>query len=192
MKTVCPAVAHLTCAAHLTRSGCCALATARRLAIFEGPVIVPATFVSQPIITPPAQLLDRLYKQRTFDLRGRAPLNSANGQRRGPQSPAAQLRGVGSKLPTVVQQAQHGPVFVDWRADGPSTTGRGLAAAATAMEDDLPAAPLAPLGQPASSPPPAASVVDWTVGTVFASLGLFLLAGLAEIGGGWLVWQTIR
>lgn len=33
---------------------------------------------------------------------------------------------------------------------------------------------------------------DWTVGLVFASLGLFLAAGLAEVGGGWLVWQTMR
>jgi drug/metabolite transporter superfamily protein YnfA len=32
----------------------------------------------------------------------------------------------------------------------------------------------------------------WTVGKVFLSLALFLLAGLAEVGGGWLVWQTIR
>lgn len=32
----------------------------------------------------------------------------------------------------------------------------------------------------------------WTVGWVFASLALFLAAGLAEIGGGWLVWQTLR
>jgi drug/metabolite transporter superfamily protein YnfA len=33
---------------------------------------------------------------------------------------------------------------------------------------------------------------QWTVGNIFLSLVLFLLAGLAEIGGGWLVWQTIR
>ncbi|GAX76832.1 hypothetical protein CEUSTIGMA_g4278.t1 [Chlamydomonas eustigma] len=36
------------------------------------------------------------------------------------------------------------------------------------------------------------NVIHWTVGTVFWTLGVFLLAGLAEIGGGWLVWQGIR
>jgi len=36
------------------------------------------------------------------------------------------------------------------------------------------------------------SSTEWTVGLVFASLGLFLAAGLAEVGGGWLVWQTLR
>lgn len=47
--------------------------------------------------------------------------------------------------------------------------------------------------QPSPSSPEATSVVlKWTVGAVFASLGIFLLAGLAEIGGGWLVWQAIR
>eukprot|EP00879_Flechtneria_rotunda_P022458 GHRR01023709.1.p2 GENE.GHRR01023709.1~~GHRR01023709.1.p2 ORF type:complete len:145 (+),score=21.28 GHRR01023709.1:405-839(+) len=35
-------------------------------------------------------------------------------------------------------------------------------------------------------------VVRWTAAKVFASLGIFALAGLAEIGGGWLVWQTVR
>lgn len=34
--------------------------------------------------------------------------------------------------------------------------------------------------------------VVWTVGTVFASIGIFVLAGIAEISGGYLVWQTIR
>lgn len=47
------------------------------------------------------------------------------------------------------------------------------------------------------NPPPPFSEADtavlkWTVGAVFASLGIFLLAGLAEIGGGWLVWQAVR
>jgi small multidrug resistance family-3 protein len=32
----------------------------------------------------------------------------------------------------------------------------------------------------------------WTVVDVFRSGGLFVLAGLAEIGGGWLVWQYVR
>lgn len=33
---------------------------------------------------------------------------------------------------------------------------------------------------------------SWTPGKVCLSLFLFLVAGLLEIGGGWLVWQTIR
>jgi len=32
----------------------------------------------------------------------------------------------------------------------------------------------------------------WTPAKICLSLALFVLAGLAEIGGGWLVWQTIR
>lgn len=51
----------------------------------------------------------------------------------------------------------------------------------------------------APSPAPTASstatedtTFHWTVGTIFLSLFLFIVAGLAEIGGGWLVWQTIR
>lgn len=39
---------------------------------------------------------------------------------------------------------------------------------------------------------PVAIGIKWTVGKVFWTLGVFILAGLAEIGGGWLVWQTIR
>jgi hypothetical protein len=34
--------------------------------------------------------------------------------------------------------------------------------------------------------------IAWTPTRVLASIGVFLLAGLAEIGGGWLVWQTVR
>ncbi|MEW5316388.1 MAG: hypothetical protein WDW38_007765 [Sanguina aurantia] len=45
---------------------------------------------------------------------------------------------------------------------------------------------------PPSPPTEASTVLRWNVGLVFASLGIFLLAGLAEIGGGWLVWQAIR
>ncbi|KAG2425485.1 hypothetical protein HXX76_013694 [Chlamydomonas incerta] len=48
---------------------------------------------------------------------------------------------------------------------------------------------------PSPSPAPAAAVatgIQWTVGKVFWTLGVFVLAGLAEIGGGWLCWQTIR
>jgi len=32
----------------------------------------------------------------------------------------------------------------------------------------------------------------WSALTVVKVMGLFLLAGVAEIGGGWLVWQAIR
>ncbi|GMH41031.1 hypothetical protein BSKO_08941 [Bryopsis sp. KO-2023] len=32
----------------------------------------------------------------------------------------------------------------------------------------------------------------WTLATVAKSLAVFVLAGLFEIGGGWLVWQTVR
>ncbi|CAM9389988.1 unnamed protein product, partial [Heterosigma akashiwo] len=33
---------------------------------------------------------------------------------------------------------------------------------------------------------------SWSAKLVFQVLALFLLAGLAEIGGGWGVWQTLR
>jgi small multidrug resistance family-3 protein len=32
----------------------------------------------------------------------------------------------------------------------------------------------------------------WTAGKIMLSLFLFIVAGLAEIGGGWLVWQTLK
>ena len=35
-------------------------------------------------------------------------------------------------------------------------------------------------------------MVDWTVARALQVLALFLLAGLAEIGGGWLVWKAVR
>mmetsp|Transcript_18554 Transcript_18554/g.25806 ORF Transcript_18554/g.25806 Transcript_18554/m.25806 type:complete len:135 (-) Transcript_18554:128-532(-) len=35
-------------------------------------------------------------------------------------------------------------------------------------------------------------MVEWTVGKVFLVMGLFVLAGVAEIGGGWLVWKAVR
>jgi drug/metabolite transporter superfamily protein YnfA len=35
-------------------------------------------------------------------------------------------------------------------------------------------------------------VIAWTPVLVATTLGIFILAGLAEIGGGWLVWQKIR
>jgi hypothetical protein len=34
--------------------------------------------------------------------------------------------------------------------------------------------------------------IAWTPVLVATTLGIFILAGLAEIGGGWLVWQKIR
>lgn len=34
--------------------------------------------------------------------------------------------------------------------------------------------------------------IAWTPAKVVATLALFVFAGLAEIGGGWLVWQTVR
>jgi drug/metabolite transporter superfamily protein YnfA len=34
--------------------------------------------------------------------------------------------------------------------------------------------------------------MQWTVGKVFLSVFLFVVAALLEVGGGWLVWQTIR
>ncbi len=42
-----------------------------------------------------------------------------------------------------------------------------------------------------TSPPPAQKFV-WTPKLVLLSLFLFILAGIAEIGGGWLIFQTIR
>eukprot|EP00887_Chlorella_sp_A99_P004924 scaffold4.g4924.t1 len=59
------------------------------------------------------------------------------------------------------------------------------------VAEPAPAAPgpeavLPPAGAPADEP------FQWTVGKVVLSLFLFLAAGAAEIGGGWLVWQTLR
>jgi len=33
---------------------------------------------------------------------------------------------------------------------------------------------------------------DWTAATAFQSIAVFVAAGFAEIGGGWLVWQSVR
>jgi drug/metabolite transporter superfamily protein YnfA len=33
---------------------------------------------------------------------------------------------------------------------------------------------------------------EWTALVILQVYGLFLLAGLAEIGGGWLIWQALR
>ena len=48
----------------------------------------------------------------------------------------------------------------------------------------------------APSPDPSDSATDkeiqWTAGKVVACISLFILAGSAEIAGGWMVWQTIR
>jgi small multidrug resistance family-3 protein len=35
-------------------------------------------------------------------------------------------------------------------------------------------------------------VIQWTAAKVVASIAIFIFAGLAEIGGGWLVWQAVR
>lgn len=56
---------------------------------------------------------------------------------------------------------------------------------------------LAMLGSEAPAPAPAGGGGDeedfrWTAGKVVLSLALFVAAGVAEIGGGWLVWQSIR
>ncbi|PSC69886.1 hypothetical protein C2E20_6679 [Micractinium conductrix] len=45
---------------------------------------------------------------------------------------------------------------------------------------------------PPPPPPPGGDDFRWTAGTVALSLVLFLVAGVAEIGGGWLVWQSVR
>ena len=37
-----------------------------------------------------------------------------------------------------------------------------------------------------------ASTFRWTIATVFQALIVFLIAGMAEIGGGYLVWKAIR
>ncbi|KAK9826196.1 hypothetical protein WJX81_006740 [Elliptochloris bilobata] len=38
----------------------------------------------------------------------------------------------------------------------------------------------------------ASNTFHWTPGKIVLSLVLFVVAGLAEIGGGWLVWQAVR
>ncbi|KAL3917173.1 MAG: hypothetical protein SGILL_004839 [Bacillariaceae sp.] len=35
-------------------------------------------------------------------------------------------------------------------------------------------------------------MTEWTAATIAQSIALFLLAGIAEILGGWMVWMTIR
>ncbi len=44
----------------------------------------------------------------------------------------------------------------------------------------------------ASGPSSDAEKFHWTPGKICLSLTLFVVAGFAEIGGGWLVWQSIR
>ena len=36
------------------------------------------------------------------------------------------------------------------------------------------------------------SGMQWTAGKIALSIFLFVVAGVAEIGGGWLVWQTLK
>jgi small multidrug resistance family-3 protein len=64
------------------------------------------------------------------------------------------------------------------------------AMAASAAPAVAPVPALAPA--PAPEPSPDDDSFQWTTGKIFLSLALFLAAGLAEIGGGWLVWQTLR
>lgn len=45
---------------------------------------------------------------------------------------------------------------------------------------------------PPTAPDTANDAFRWTAGKIVLSIFLFLVAGLAEIGGGWLVWQTLR
>lgn len=49
-----------------------------------------------------------------------------------------------------------------------------------------------PVPAPAPAPGKDANEFTWTAGTICLSIALFLFAALAEVGGGWLVWQTIR
>ena len=32
----------------------------------------------------------------------------------------------------------------------------------------------------------------WTTSAIVASVAFFVIAGVCEVGGGWLVWQTCR
>ena len=45
---------------------------------------------------------------------------------------------------------------------------------------------------PAADPPPPDGTFSWTPRIVAASLLLFVCSGFAEVGGGWLIWRTIR
>ncbi|KAL4428505.1 hypothetical protein ABPG75_002594 [Micractinium tetrahymenae] len=51
---------------------------------------------------------------------------------------------------------------------------------------------VAPAPAPAGGGGGEDSNFQWTAGKVVLSLVLFVAAGVAEIGGGWLVWQSIR
>ena len=45
---------------------------------------------------------------------------------------------------------------------------------------------------PAATSPPPDGTFSWTPRIVAASLLLFVCSGFAEVGGGWLIWRTIR
>ena len=45
---------------------------------------------------------------------------------------------------------------------------------------------------PPPPPPGGDDAFQWTAANVIISIVLFLFAGVAEIGGGWMVWQAIR
>jgi hypothetical protein len=73
-----------------------------------------------------------------------------------------------------------GTLFRKWKR----TSSRSLEAEAAVVESDSPTtAPIPNIDQDS---------FQWTPIIIFQTILLFLVAGLAEIGGGWLVWQTIR
>lgn len=45
---------------------------------------------------------------------------------------------------------------------------------------------------PPQDEPPSSKGFDWTLSTIALSLTLFVVAGFAEVGGGYLVWWSIR
>ena len=60
------------------------------------------------------------------------------------------------------------------------------------MTSDELDAPDNPSISDAVSPAVLKSSIVWTPQTIALSILLFIAAGLLEVGGGWLVWQTVR
>ena len=60
------------------------------------------------------------------------------------------------------------------------------------MTSDELGAPDNPSISDAVSPAVLKSSIVWTPQTIALSILLFIAAGLLEVGGGWLVWQTVR
>jgi hypothetical protein len=54
------------------------------------------------------------------------------------------------------------------------------------------AAASVPAPETEASEPASAQPFKWTAGRIVLSIFLFLVASVAEIGGGWLWWQTLR